>query len=280
MNDTSGYLDSEIYSVDLNSDDSDNDAYSLSKVKNDLKKQAVIKHIVENIQSGDINVDRDLSFAVSPDGDGLLVTIPPTIKEIRGTKMTINPMRRQYFLKGFINSPMTDEFRNTAEYKNSQKLQSAMIIGQPLDVSNSDGVTRKIQPAIVVDDKGNKTIDHNNLIMTTTNRHAYHESTPISKQEAMRYLKEKDIVDEAIRYGTLSFYNSDGTYKDNKNIDVQLDNVVKAAMLELYPNESSIIANAETLGYDVENEKSFIQQKYDEMMAHIKSKIIHKLNNN
>lgn len=270
-NDTGGYLNNAIYAVEEGADPSEDDAYTLSKVTDAKDRQAIINEISGNIARGTLDVSRDVNYAVAAGGDGILITISPDIIKKEGMQ-TIGGARRQIFIKNFINTPMTEKYRQSHEYRAIHEINDCLLDGQPINVSTESGVKQYIQPAIVYDTYGNASTDRNNLVLVTTNSEGLYREEPISKQAAYSYLNKKMNINDAVDYAVNSMYDPNGQFRGNPNLDKQLDQVVNAALMELYPQEMEMAERGDELGYDTTNQKTFIKREYDKLMAYIKAK--------
>ena len=271
-NDTGGYLNNDIYAVEEDATPSEDDAYTLSKLTNAKDRQAIINEISGNIARGTLDVSRDISYAVMGGSDGLLVTISPDIVKKDGMQ-TIGGTRRQIFIKNFINTPMTEKFRQSHEFRAIQQINECLLDGQPLNVSTESGVKQYIQPAVTYDMQGNAAIDRNNLVLVTTNGQGLYKEEPISKQSAYSYLNKRMNINDAVDYAVNSMYDPNGKYRNNPNLDKQLDQVVNAALMEAFPEEVEMAESGDKLGYDTTNQKTFIKREYDKLMEYIKARV-------
>lgn len=278
QNDTKGYLDSEheIYAINEEAS-SDDDMFTLSKVTDDKEKNRIIQQISFNAANDYIDFETDVSYAISPTGDGLLVTIAGN-KEA-GSKNGVvldytRDKRRQYFIKGLANTKYTEQYRNSTDYKAIQALNECRLYGQPMDVSRKEGEHAYIQPVVV-----NGVMDSNTLEYVTQTENGKQESKIISKTDALRELNRKEIIKSAVDKAVYSSYNSDGKYVGNPNLDLQIRRIAEASMLELYPTEMQLLQVGPSLGYNIEPTKSFIQQMVEEMVNQIYSEINYKVDN-
>ena len=226
---------------------------------------------------GYINPETDVSYAISPTGDGLLVTIGGN-KEA-GSKNGVvldytRDKRRQYFIKGFADTKYTEEYRNSTDYKAIQALNECRLYGQPMDVSRKEGEHAYIQPVVV-----DGVMDSNTLEYVTQTKNGKQESRIISRADALRELNRKEIIKSAVDKAVYSSYNSDGKYVGNPNLELQVRRIAEASMLELYPTEMQLLQVGPSLGYDIEPTKSFIQQMVEEMVNQIYSEINYKVDN-
>lgn len=274
--DTGGYLNNEIYAINEEAT-SDDDMFILSKVTDDKEKNRIIQQISFNANNGYINPETDVSYAISPTGDGLLVTIGGN-KEA-GSKNGVvldytKDKRRQYFIKGFADTKYTEEYRNSTDYKAIQALNECRLYGQPMDVSRKEGEHAYIQPVVV-----NGVMDSNTLEYVTQTENGKQESRIISRTDALRELNRKEIIKSAVDKAVYSSYNSDGKYVGNPNLDLQIRRIAEASMLELYPTEMQLLQVGPSLGYNIEPTKSFIQQMVEEMVNQIYSEINYKVDN-
>lgn len=274
--DTGGYLNNEIYAINEEAT-SDDDMFTLSKVTDDKEKNRIIQQISFNANNGYINPETDVSYAISPTGDGLLVTIGGN-KEA-GSKNGVvldytRDKRRQYFIKGFADTKYTEEYRNSSDYKAIQALNECRLYGQPMDVSRKEGEHAYIQPVVV-----NGVMDSNTLEYVTQTENGKQESKIISRTDALRELNRKEIIKSAVDRAVYSSYNSDGKYVGNPNLELQVRRIAEASMLELYPTEMQLLQVGPSLGYDIEPTKSFIQQMVEEMVNQIYSEINYKVDN-
>ena len=281
MNSTGAYLDHDIYSVDRDAD-SDEEHFTLSKVEKSKDREAIIDDIVSNLSAGNINVETDLSFAITHDGDGMLISIEPSDK-VKNEHNSLAPYfkatRRQYFVKNLCDSEALSKYRQTEDYRAIQKLNRCIYNGQPMDISIDPNATEYIQPGIIVDENGNKTIDRNNLVRVVSNKDGIISSKPIDKRTALVNLKTKELANSIANEAIHSLYNPNGEYRGNINLDKQLDNVINASMKLLYPEETDFIENGEKLGYDISQQQSFIQEMYQKMLNYVMNKIQNHENN-
>lgn len=273
-NATNEYLHSEVYAVNKEQAEGDEDKYVLNKLDKESDRQNVIAQITANIDN--IDVDRDISYAIGPNGDGILVTIEPsndTGNDNKALKDFYSVGRRQFFIKGLIDSPLTRKFRQSDDYKAIQDLNSVMYDGRPIVTSNRNGLTTSISPSIVYDNQGNRTVDTNNLVLTTKTVKGEVSSTPISKADAIRELQKKHTIDSTVNEAFRSLYDPNGNYRGNINLEKQLDRVINAAIEQFYPEEVSMLNNGEKLGYDVSSQRTFVQQMYQEMLDEIMQRL-------
>lgn len=277
-NATNDYLSAEIYAVDKEQAKGDEDRYTLNKVEKEKERQNVIAQIAANIDN--IDIDRDVSYAIGPNGDGMLVTIEPSNdagNENKALADYYSTGRRQFFIKGFMDSPLARKFRQSDDYKAIQDLNSVMYDGRPIITSDKNGVTTSITPSIAYDTQGNRTIDTNNLMLTTRTAKGEVSSKPISKADAIAELQKKHTIDSTVNEAFRSLYDPNGNYRGNINLEKQLDNVINAAITQFYPEEMTMLKNGEKLGYDVSQRKTFVQQMYQEMLAEIMERLNVKL---
>ena len=210
----------------------------------------------ENIKSA-LNDGNRLKYQAAIIGDkvGTMITILPKANE-KG-EIEDNNHEKQYFVQ--------DLFKGEAEsaFNSDTKTRAAV----ELNAMQTYNYTNKIPGVGTIESVDN---DGANLVRNVNGKI---ETTRIGKDEAIRHLNKMLILQDGVLNANQSFYDEDGTYRNNPDAPIQIENYAKAAVSELYPKSLNEYKNRLANKEDTTSYEQYFTNKVNEIKNYILGEI-------
>lgn len=174
---------------------------------------------------------------------------------------------REFFIEDFTKGASNADNRLYNDNRTIASLDMGrlMMYHTPLSVGNSDTTSEWLEP--IYTENGDTDYTAVKHFIQQGNNPATEEI--ISADEALRLRNKRIIVDQAIDYALRSNYDPNGNYSENKNMRLQIENLLDNALEELFPTWMQEIRTGKTLGLDTTRYENFINGEKQELLNYI-----------
>lgn len=174
---------------------------------------------------------------------------------------------REFFIEDFTKGASNADNRLYNDNRTIASLDMGrlMMYHTPLSVGNSDTTSEWLEPIYAE----NGDTDYTAVRHFTQQGNNPATEEIISVDEALRLRNKRIIVDQAIDYALRSNYDPNGNYSENKNMRLQIENLLDNALEELFPTWMQEIRTGKTLGLDTTRYENFINSEKQELLNYI-----------
>lgn len=262
----------ENYTVYANSADPREEGASRG-VLHELKDDE--KYNLRDIISNNIKDGKQVIYEMGRRGDqiGLVIGFADKIDDEKGEiqKSNVPTAYKELFVVDFTKgaSSYDDALYNDNKTEAALDMGRLFIYHTPLDVSKEvEGTKEWIEPIY----------DENNTDYNTVKHYTKNGNNPatfeyISVEEAQKLRNRKIIIDRCIDNAIRSNYDPYGRYSPNNNLDYQINRVIDAALVELFPEWVQQLSVQKTLGLDSSREENFLNEERNNLFNYIKNSV-------